>query len=46
MTEHATVYREIKMKNASLRVFDAEIEEEDLVWHRDKNRSNTLISMG
>ena len=43
MTEHATVYREIKMKNASLRVFDAEIEEEDLVWHRDKTKRKVEV---
>ena len=26
------------MKSATLRVFDQEVEEEDLVWHRDRNK--------
>ncbi len=26
------------MKSATLRVFDQEIEEEDLVWHRDRKK--------
>ena len=38
MTEHATVYREIKMKNASLRVFDAEIEEDESTFYRDRKK--------
>ena len=26
------------MKSATLRVFDQEVEEEDLVWHRDRKK--------
>tara|TARA_S200000501_G_C20216300_1_gene479541 strand:- start:147 stop:419 length:273 start_codon:yes stop_codon:yes gene_type:complete len=36
--EQTSPYREIKMKSATLRVFDQEIEEEDLVWHRDRKK--------
>ena len=36
--EQTSPYREIKMKSATLRVFDQEVEEEDLVWHRDRKK--------
>ena len=36
--EQTSPYREIKMKSATLRVFDQEVEEEDLVLHRDRKK--------
>ena len=35
------------MKSATLRVFDQEVEEEDLVWHRDiKKRKIEVLESG
>ena len=36
--EQTSPYREIKMKSATLRVFAQEVEEEALVWHRDRKK--------
>ena len=45
--EQTSPYREIKMKSATLRVFDQEVEEEDLVWHRDiKKRKIEVLESG
>ena len=41
--EQTSPYREIKMKSATLRVFDQEVEEEDLVWHRDKTKRKVEV---